>query len=744
MRLNPFRKVPSRRRSSNPEGWLKPQTKRALAGVVLIVLAIIVALSFVQQAGVLGASVLSGLRRVFGWLAYATPVLAGYGGFRLVWPGREPITRTWLVGGALLLVGVLGILHLIGVSPSDALQVATEGKGGGYLGFLLSYPLSLASSWTLALVVFSALTLMGVFMTFNVSPTEIALWLRSFLPGRAGAEDEDGEAYETQDAAVTPVPRFRISSMVARRLHDPQQLPLAEQAGSGGEQQEQRALRRKQVRAANRRYNPPPLELLESSTRQPEGGDVEGHKQMIADTLRQFGIEVEMRKARVGPTVTQYTLRPNEGIRLSQITALQNDLARALKAHPVRIEAPIPNTDLVGIEIPNREVALVRLRDLLTAKEVRQADSPLTVALGRDVAGTAVAVDLDRMPHLLIAGATNSGKSVAIHSLLMSLLYHNSPALLRLVLVDPKRVELTAYNGIPHLWGEPVIVDTGKTLNALKWALREMDRRYKLLEEGGARNILSFNINNPDNAQPFIVIIIDELADLMAKHAREVEGPIVRLSQLARAVGIHLVLATQRPSVNVITGLIKANVPARIAFKVASQIDSRTILDMAGAEKLVGTGDMLYLASDNANPRRLQGGFVSEDEVRRVVQYIVEHNETEEYVQDEGITNLEVSDSHGGSEMGDDPLFEEAKRLALETRKLSASLLQRRLRVGYARAARLLDILEEQGVIGHAEGNKPREVLLEREREEFAPALSDEDRQGSDADSDSESREPPW
>jgi len=361
---------------------------------------------------------------------------------------------------------------------------------------------------------------------------------------------------------------------------------------------------------------------------------------------------------------------------------------------------------------------------MLISKEMKQADTPLVFALGRDVSGSVVTADLDKMPHVLIAGATNSGKSVCIHSLLTSLLYRNSPALLRLVLVDPKRVELTAYNGIPHLWGEPVIVDTHKTLNALKWALREMDQRYKLLEEAGSRNLLSYNISHPANAQPFIVIVIDELADLMAKHAREVEGPVVRLSQLARAVGIHLVLATQRPSVNVITGLIKANVPTRIAFKVASQVDSRTILDIAGAEKLVGTGDMLYLATDNSKPRRLQGGFVSEDEVSRVVDYIIANNPDDNFMDEESITNNNVDgpSSIVGGEPGsgnNDPLLEEAKRLALQSGKISASLLQRRLRVGYARGARLLDMLEEQGVIGAAEGNKPREVLVGNDNQSY-------------------------
>ena len=708
MRLNPFRKKKRRvSRVSSGGGWLSSQVKQAVAGIVLLLLAAIVIGSFFGQAGKVGEASLKALRQVFGWLAYVSPLLFAYIGWRLLRPSREGLDKWRVVGLVLAVVGLLGTFHLIGVSPDDALEVAFEGKGGGFLGFMLSFPLSLAISPLFATIIFIASLVVGIIITFNISPADVSAWLVKLKPQAGEAGEEEAEEGGGQKEG----PRFRIRAMGSGRVAtDPDQKKLKETAGQP-EKQEQ-ALRRKQVKAANRTYNPPPLDLIASSSRQGQGGDVEGNKKIIASTLENFGIAVEMGKANTGPTVTQYTFRPEEGIRLAQITALQNDLARALKAHPVRLEAPIPNTDLVGIEIPNKEVALVRLRDLLTDKEMEQNDSPLTFALGRDVSGKVVVADLDRMPHLLIAGATNSGKSVAIHSMLLSLLYRNSPALLRLILIDPKRVELTAYNNIPHLRDEPVIVDTSKALNALKWALREMDTRYRLLEQAGSRNLLSYNISNPENAQPFIVIVIDELADLMAKHARDVEGPIVRLSQLARAVGIHLVLATQRPSVNVLTGLIKANIPSRISFKVASQVDSRTILDVGGAEKLVGTGDLLYLAADNTKPQRLQGGFVSEEEVHRVVKYIVQNNQEYEFGDTAEITDDEVEAGSPGGTMGDDPKFEEAKRVAVEAGKVSASLLQRRMRVGYARGARLLDMLEEQGIIGPADGNRPREVLL--------------------------------
>lgn len=732
MRLNPFKK-PKRARaraSFEREGWLKPQTKMAIAGVVAIVLAIILFFSFFGQAGALGQALLRGLQQLVGWLAYAVPLVLVNAGYRLLRPSSKPGGWLRLVGWALFIVGVLGGLQIITAPLSDSLQVATEGRGGGYLGFLLSYPLGLALSRLVAGILFVASTIVGVFMAWNISPAEAMEWLRGLVPSRPeGSEEEvvEGEIEDDTEAPSAPPPRFHLRGLRAESP-DAEQMNLT--TATEDREKQQKVERRKQFKAANRRYNPPPLDLLASSSRKPEGGDVEANKETIKSTLEHFKILVEMGKARVGPTVTQYTLRPDEGVRLSQITALQNDLSRALKAHPVRIEAPIPNTDLVGIEIPNKEVALVRLRELLTAPDLKRSESPLTLVLGKDVAGEVRVTDLDRMPHLLIAGATNSGKSVCIHSILMSLLYRNSPQLLRLVLIDPKRVELSAYNGVPHLWGEPVIVDTGKTLNALKWSLREMDKRYKLLADSGSRNLMSYNLGNSDQPMPYIVIVIDELADLMAKHGREIEGPVVRLAQLARAVGIHLILATQRPSVNVITGLIKANVPARIAFKVASQIDSRTIIDMAGAEKLVGTGDMLFLASDNMKPQRLQGGFVSEEEVRAAVDYIIEHNNVDNYQEEDDPITVPELQSTGGDGAIDDPLFEEAKRVGKEAGKVSASLLQRRLRVGYARAARMLDTLEEQGLIGVADGNKPREMLV---KNDTTDAFGDDDDTYGDA-----------
>jgi S-DNA-T family DNA segregation ATPase FtsK/SpoIIIE len=425
--------------------------------------------------------------------------------------------------------------------------------------------------------------------------------------------------------------------------------------------------------------------------------------------------------------VTQFTLRPAMGVKLSQITTLSNDLALALAAHPIRIEAPIPGKPLVGIEVPNKKSAIVGLRDLFEADDYKKSRYSLPLVLGRDVAGFPVFSALEKMPHLLIAGATGTGKSVAINAILLSLLYRHSPNVLKLIMVDPKRVELSLYNGIPHLI-TPVIVDTKKVVNALRWSVREMEKRYEKLSESGSRDIFSYNAKQATaqkEIMPFIVIVIDELADLMAAHGRDVEAAIVRIAQMARAVGIHLIVSTQRPSVEVITGLIKANITTRMAFQVASQVDSRTILDMAGAEKLLGSGDMLYQAGDTSKPRRLQGAFVTEKEVKDVVRFI---KQQAEQLEEEGETSgepdklkLEIDENVSeGSSFGDDDsmgdsLFFDAKEVVAQAGKASASLLQRRLKVGYARAARLLDLLEERGIIGPGEGAKAREVYIGRE-----------------------------
>ncbi len=422
-----------------------------------------------------------------------------------------------------------------------------------------------------------------------------------------------------------------------------------------------------------------------------------------------------MEGANIGPRVTQYTMKPPTGVKLTKITALENNLALDLAATSIRMEAPIPGKRAVGIEVPNVKSATVRISSLFLSQQWQEMQGALSIAIGKDISGTPVITDLDKMPHLLVAGQTGSGKSVMINTILTSLLYRNSPSDLKLILVDPKRVELKPYDDIPHLL-TPVITEPEKCISALKWAVAEMERRYHALGEVGKRDIHGYNELKKEEGMPYIVIVIDELADLMMMAARDVEALIVRIAQKARAVGIHLVLATQRPSVDVITGLIKANVPARIAFTTASQVDSRTIIDQVGAEKLLGQGDMLFMTADMPKPKRLQGALIGDDETGKVTDFIRMQRppQYDDEVVSQPVTIGKggvVSDAVGGDDMNDE-MWRDAVQVVIDNRKASTSLLQRRLRIGYGRAARLIETMEEQGIVGAADGSRPREVLV--------------------------------
>ncbi len=471
-------------------------------------------------------------------------------------------------------------------------------------------------------------------------------------------------------------------------------------------------------------WEPPTLDLLkkEKSTVKVDESDLREKAEAIREKLDQFGIEVQMKSVHVGPTVTQFTLEPSAGVKLTKITTLKADLALALAAENVRIEAPIRGKKLVGIEIPNEERAIVGMREILESDKWEEETSPLKLAMGRDVSGRPIVADLRKMPHLLIAGKTGSGKSVAMNAFLTSLLWNNSPEDLRMILVDPKRVELAPYNHIPHLL-TPVIVEPEKSVSALAWAVAEMNRRYKDFSLKKCRNISEYNKKFPEGKEPYIVIVIDELADLMMVAGKDVEAAICRIAQMARAVGMHLIVATQRPSVDVVTGLIKANLPARIAFKVSSGIDSRTIIDGVGAEDLLGFGDMLNLDGNSGTLTRIQGLYVSTEEVERITNNIKlqfpESIGTDEIKKE--ITNQSIEGmAKGGvltagviSDVSDENLdkkFQEAVDTVLQTNKASASFLQRRLEIGYARAARILDQMEAKGIIGPARGAKAREI----------------------------------
>ena len=731
---------------------LSPETARGVLVVALFLFGIISILSFLDLTGIFGIYLEKVLKSIFGWQAYVFPfMLMIVGGAIMIAQRRSDdfeIKNSNYFGSFLFILCLSGLFHLF--FPADqALEIIENHQGGGYIGFAIAYPLRALMGTIGTSIIFLALLLVSFILLFNISFQAIVDFLASVkaainsilgkvkekalpdenlqIKGIKETRDSRKEAKkkdQTEDEDDEGKDDDIMSQLEVKNLNDqaskkkkPTLKPLYASAGSGN-------------------WRPYPLDLLESKSGVPTSGDIRNNAKIVRRTLQNFGIEVEMGEVNVGPTVTQYTFKPAEGIKLSRITGLNNDLALALAAHPLRIEAPIPGRALVGIEIPNQAVAIVRLREAMESEEFTQRPSSLSMLLGRNVAGSPVVVDLTKMPHLLVAGATGSGKSVCLNTILLTLLWQNSPEDLRLIMVDPKKVEMTCYNNLPHLL-TPVITDVDKTVNALRWAVSEMERRFELFSEAGKRDITAYNKAAKEDKIPYIVVVIDELADLMAVAANEVEGCIVRLAQMARAVGIHLVLATQRPSVNIITGLIKANITSRIAFAVASQIDSRTIIDTAGAEKLLGNGDMLYITSDLGKPRRVQGIFVSDKEIKKVTDHVKQQGNPEYH---DEVTKKQTASSIPGvvsADDADDELFDKAQEIVMQADKASASLLQRRLRIGYARAARLLDILEEKGIVGPADGAKPREILVSSESagDKFASegfdVQEDEEEQGS-------------
>lgn len=687
-----------------------PEIKKTVLAIVFFVGAGIFVLSFIGKSGAAGGFIFALFDFLLGTGYFFAPLMFVILGFSLIASAEKQVMGSTMLGGVIFLLASLANLEIL-----------FGAKTGGFIGMIIGSPLMKLFDFWASLLLVNALFVISLLLLLNVP-----FWRRD------GKEDEDEEMDPAQAASASVQTVLEnINSTIKTAFEK-------KEAGVGGEDAKTALLTeaaakenndaliavRKIIKKSD--YKKPPLELLQGDRGKPSSGDIKANANIIKRTLENFGISVEMAEISIGPTVTQYTLRPAEGVKLARITALHNDLSLALAAHPIRIEAPIPGKSLVGIEVPNRSIALVGLRALLEHPGFTEASQPLLFTLGRDVTGAPVFADLAKMPHLLISGSTGSGKSVSIHSIMSSFLYRNPPELLRFIIVDPKRVELSIYNDIPHLL-TPVITEAKQIVQALRWAAKEMDRRYDLLSIRHCRDITSFNSaiakevaregENVPELLPYIVIIIDELADIMMSFPREVESSIVRIAQMARAVGIHLIVATQRPSVEVITGLIKANITSRMAFQVASQIDSRTILDSAGAEKLLGNGDMLFLAGDTGKPRRIQGAYVSEQEVKRIIDFLREESAAPEF--NEGIltTKIEENALRGGEDMSDeDPLYEQAQVLVMQAEKASASYLQRRLSVGYARAARLLDLLEKNGVIGPSNGAKPREILIKSDQ----------------------------
>jgi S-DNA-T family DNA segregation ATPase FtsK/SpoIIIE len=705
------------RRSKTRGPLLSPEAKREISAVFLGALAVLIGFACFNFGGTLVTSMFHSLRVAFGYSAYLLPIIFGALAWMLFQPSRYAIKGINYLGFAGLIASLAALFH-IGLQPSDAQVAAAAGLGGGYLGLSIT-------TWMLGVlnVVASSLVLTALMAIFLILATNTNL--KELFSTIFSGFTREGKEGDDQPAGAQAKPEMSQLKVNDNSGSPVTALPMRGELNVGGvkrpmpvpamvvpDQPKEEALTANSEEA----WTAPGLDLLQSTSTKADAGDVKANAATIQSTMESFGINVTMGEVNVGPTVTQYTFIPPAGVKLNKITGLDTNLALSLAAHPIRIEAPIPGKSAVGVEIPNKKIATVRLRDVLSAPEITSQKAPLTFVLGRDVSGTPMSADLAAMPHMLIAGATGSGKSVMINALLTSLLYRNAPADMKLILVDPKRVELGLYNDIPHLL-TPVIVEPEKCISALKWAVAEMERRYKLLAEVGNRNIVEYNSAHKDDAMPYIVIVIDELADLMVLAAADVETLIVRLAQMARAVGIHLVLATQRPSVDVITGIIKANIPARLAFSVASQIDSRTILDQMGAEKLLGKGDMLFSSPDFIKPRRIQGVYIDEKETKAITDYLRQAR-SPQYNDEVLAQKVSIgggrSGGGGGGDMGepDDDMFDDAAEAVFRAGKASASMLQRRLRVGYARAARLLDLLEERGIIGPADGARPRDVLI--------------------------------
>lgn len=705
---------------------IKEETIETIWAVSFFVVAIFLVLiafsgnSIDSENGSVGRAIFHALKYLFGIGYYLLPLILTVLGISFLKEIKKNLATPKIIASVVLFVSGLVFVSLVSFESNFI--------SGGIIGALIAKPLvSMFDLWV------SLVLTIGVIMISSILVLEAKIKLPSFKKeeGAENAEDDKKVFKEEQEVKTNLPPEddkpepMPVPELKKKVLEEPEEdLDDSPKKSSG--------LIFFPGSVSGKEFVPPPFTLLEKDSGKPGVGDIKANANIIKRTLFNFGIQVEMDEVSIGPSVTRYALKPAEGVKLAKIVGLQNDLSLALAAHPLRVEAPIPGKSLVGIEIPNTIKTKVGLGSLLDNKEFKNPEKPLLTCLGKGITGQAIFNDIAKMPHMLIAGATGSGKSVTIHAILVSLLYRNSPDNLKFIMIDPKRVELTLYNKIPHLLTN-VITDAKKAILSLKWAAKEMDRRYGILEKYAVRDIKSYQdtvvkpamesaknkIIDADQlppAMPYIVIIIDELADIMQAFPRELESAIVRLAQMSRAVGIHLLLSTQRPSVNVITGLIKANVPTRLALQVASQIDSRTILDMPGAEKLLGQGDMLFMSGEMSKPIRVQSAFISEAEVKKVVEWLANNYESE-------VSDLKLEDQtgvasildtlEGGSDNEDlDDMFDAAKAAVISAGKGSTSYIQRKLGVGYARAARLMDQLEEQGIVGPENGSKPREVLV--------------------------------
>lgn len=704
----PKKKKPQKKKKTVEEAKPKSPFLRQSWGLILVLIGLTLVLGGFGVGGPAPVKLFHFSYILFGLAAYLVYVMLGYSGVYIMRNEEHKLPKGKIVS---MIVGLIVFSAFFGTIYANSVNGTWNIKhagsiGGGVAGLMLSIFDKIPAA-----IIFLVLTIIAVFYAFGI-PLKVFLKVTNLFKKNP---DEDSELAALK-AKASEQPGFQLNEGVPVVHHTPGESrglsSLKNTASKLSNNENHQAL----TTASDPNWQFPSMDLLNQKQDKADAGDVNTNAKIIHDTFENFNIEVEMEGANIGPRVTQYTLKPPTGVKLTKITALDNNLSLDLAAHSIRIEAPIPGKRAVGIEVPNLKAATVRVSSIFNSSNWQNMTSPLSIAIGKDISGSPIVTDLDRMPHLLVAGQTGSGKSVMINTILTSLLYRNSPSDLKLILVDPKQVELKPYDEIPHLL-TPVITEPEKCISALKWAVAEMERRYRALADVGKRNIVEYNNLKKEEGMPYIVIVIDELADLMMMAARDVEALIVRVAQKARAVGIHLVLATQRPSVDVITGLIKANIPARIAFKTTSQVDSRTIIDQVGAEKLLGMGDMLMTLADSPKPKRIQGALIDEDETTKIIDFIrmqrppqYDEEVVSQPVQLNGKGGV-VSD-YGSAGDNDDEMFKDAVRVVIDNHKASTSLLQRRLRIGYGRAARLIENMEEQGIVGAADGSRPREVLV--------------------------------
>ncbi|MFH2085658.1 MAG: DNA translocase FtsK [bacterium] len=679
---------------------IKKDIVYSIVSVLFGTLSLICLLSFTRQ-GVLLSTVYSIMYRAFGWTMLVVPFLflcISLMMTSLKWALASP---SLLLGGTLVFTGFLGLSR------------------AGTLGETIFNSISIFVTSPGAVIIYLAVSFIGIMVLTNTPLEEFVLW----MVGGFQAIRSVFQNHKTDKGKIVPTKLFSGDNLKTKI-----NIPGSEDVKETTEASSPKPLLKRDVGqdfesqihaganpdSTTKIWKYPPLSLLSTDKgSKADRGDIKENASIIESTLDSFGIRAKVAEVNGGPAITQYAIKIAEGTKLSKIKALQTDLALALAAPTgqIRIEAPIPGRNLVGIEIPNRSPEYVTLYEIMNHPDMKKEKSRLAVGLGLGVSGLPAIADIKKMPHVLVAGSTGSGKSVCINAIITTLLMRNSPQELRFILVDPKRVELTGYNGIPHLL-TPVITDTERVIAALQWATKEMDKRYKMFAEVGARNVEDYNEQSGFTAMEYIVIVIDELADIMLTAPSKVEDLVVRLAQMARATGIHLVIATQRPSVNVITGLIKANIPTRIAFNVTSMIDSRVIIDSPGAEKLLGKGDMLFVPPDRPLPTRIQGTYVTNSEIKKLIDFLKANGEEAIHYQEEVTEKYlgEEENAEGNTER--DPLFDEAVSVVINAGKASTSYLQRKMSLGYNRAAKIMDQLERAGVIGPAEGIKPRTILV--------------------------------